>query len=116
MLSELGEPARRLTLALAESKTKLTATFVVATLLQTRAPTGKNRGPLGGLLLSRPTTFQETGAIVSVGTAKSGRARAREAVKVTKRRRKREQRRETDIERILTFRNGGGTELLDRAH
>src|SRR5882672_1990092 len=112
MTSELGDPARRLTFPLAESKTKFTPTFVVATLLQTRAPTGKNRGPLGGLLLSRPTTFQETGVIVSVGTAKSGRARAREAVKARSRR-EREQRRETDIERILTFRNGGGRNWLD---
>ena len=40
----------------------LRSTFVVATLLQTRVPTGKNRGPEVGLLLSRPTTFQVTGA------------------------------------------------------
>src|SRR5438105_1111031 len=107
MLTELGDPARRLTFAFAESKTKFTATLVVATLLQMRAPTGKNRGPLGGLLLSSPTTFQVRGVIVKVGTAKSGRARTAEAVRARSRT-DREQRRETDIERILTFRNGGG--------
>ncbi len=58
----LGDPARRLTFGLAVSNTKLTATFVVATLLHTRVPTGKNRGPEVGLLLSSPTMFQETGA------------------------------------------------------
>src|SRR5262245_16445448 len=72
MLIVLSEPARRLTFAFAESNTKLTATLVVATLLQTRAPTGKRCGPAAGLLLSRPTMFHVTGVTVSV--AKAGAA------------------------------------------
>jgi hypothetical protein len=47
----------------------VTATFVVLTLLHTRAPTGKLPGPVAGLLLSRPTTFQEIGAMVNVTAA-----------------------------------------------
>src|SRR5438034_4156112 len=69
MLIVLSDPARRLTFALAESNTKLTATLVVATLLQTRVPTGKNRGPEVGLLLSRPITFQVRGVTVSAACA-----------------------------------------------
>src|SRR5438034_2392183 len=71
-LMMLSEPARRLTFAFAESKRKLTATFVVATLLQTRAPMGKRCGPLAGLLLSRPMTFQVIGVTVSVAFAAMG--------------------------------------------
>ena len=67
-----SDPARRLTLAFAESQFQLTATLVVATLLQTRAPTGKNFGPAVGLLLSRPTTFQVRGVTVSVACANIG--------------------------------------------
>src|SRR5258708_32713611 len=86
----LGDPARRLTFALAESNTKLTATFVVATLLQIRVPTGKNRGAEVGLLLSRPTTFHETGVTVRVGAAYAGSDRnnpARRITRATRRRR-----------------------------
>src|SRR3569832_1710566 len=69
--SELGDPGRRFTFGFAESQTKLTETFVVATLLHTRAPTGKSLGPAAGLLLSRPTTFQVSGATVRVVAARA---------------------------------------------
>src|SRR3954468_17146510 len=69
MLTVLSEPARRSTKALAESQTKVTATLVVATLLQIRAPTGKFAGPVAGLLLSSPMTFHAIGATVNVVTA-----------------------------------------------
>src|ERR1044071_2351658 len=72
----LSDPARRLTKAFAESKTKLAATLVVATLLQTRAPTGKRGGPAAGLLLSSPTMFQVMGVTVSAASAASGARRA----------------------------------------
>src|SRR6478752_5991739 len=65
----LSEPARRLTLALAESQTKLTATFVVAVVLQTRAPTGNRCGPVAGLLLSSPMTFQVSGVTFNAADA-----------------------------------------------
>src|SRR6266508_2761366 len=71
-LMPLRERARRSTFAFAVSKTKLTATLVVATLLQTRAPTGKRCGPAAGLLLSRPMMFQVIGETVSVACAASG--------------------------------------------
>src|SRR5258708_28277492 len=86
----LGAPGRRLAFALVEWNTKLTATFVVATLLQIRVPTGKNRGPEVGLLLSRPTTFHETGVTVRVGAAYAGSDRnnpARRITRATRRRR-----------------------------
>jgi hypothetical protein len=53
-------------LAFAVSQVQLTATLLVATLLQTRAPTGKNLGPAAGLLLSSPTTFHVRGVTVRV--------------------------------------------------
>src|SRR5215212_6687393 len=64
-----SEPGRRLMNAFVESKTKFTATLVVATLLHTRAPTGKLFGPDSTSLLSRPTTFQVIGVIVSAACA-----------------------------------------------
>lgn len=70
----LSEPGRRLTFGLAESKTQFTATLVVATLLQTRAPTGKFLGPEVGLLLSSPITFHVIG--VTVRVAEAGAARS----------------------------------------
>jgi hypothetical protein len=68
-----------LTFAFAESQIQLTATLVVATLLQTRAPTGKSFGPEVGLLLSRPTTFQVIGVTVSVAWANIGTIRPKTA-------------------------------------
>jgi hypothetical protein len=56
-----SDPGRRLTKALGESQTKSTVTLVVAVVLQTRAPTGKNSGPVAGVLLSSPTMFQVSG-------------------------------------------------------
>src|ERR1700693_2805714 len=75
----LSDPERRLTFAFAESQIQLTATLVVAALLQTRAPTGKSFGPDNGLLLSRPTTFQVIGVTVSVAWAKTGTNRPKTA-------------------------------------
>src|SRR6266446_7819519 len=75
----LSEPERRLTLTFAESQFQLTPTLVVATLLQTRAPTGKSFGPEVGLLLSRPTTFHVIGVTVSVAWAKTGTNRPKTA-------------------------------------
>ena len=63
------------------SLTPVTLTLVVATLLQTRAPTGKRCGPVAGLLLSRPMTFQLSG--VTVREALAGTAVARASVKRT---------------------------------
>src|SRR5258708_28408279 len=86
----IGYPARRLTYALAEANTKLAATLVVAVLLQIRVRTGKNRGREVGLLLSRPTTFHETGVTVRVGAAYAGSDRnnpARRITRATRRRR-----------------------------
>jgi hypothetical protein len=54
-------------LAFAESQTQVTRTFVVATLLHTRAPMGNRLGPAAGLLLSSPMTFQVIGVTVSEG-------------------------------------------------
>src|SRR3954469_11049306 len=78
MLTVLSEPARRSTKALAESQTKVTATLVVATLLQMRAPTGKFAGPVAGLLLSSPMTFHAIGEAVNVvaACAAAGRSNA----------------------------------------
>ena len=64
-----SDPGRRLMLALAESNDHATETFVVATLLQTRIPTGKSLGPEGGLLLSSPMVFQLIGVTVKVAPA-----------------------------------------------
>src|SRR6266566_489885 len=75
----LSDPGRRLTFAFAESQIHLTSTFVVAILLQTRAPTGKSFGPDKGLLLSRPTTFQVIGVTVSVAWAETGTNRPKTA-------------------------------------
>src|SRR5215472_3055092 len=75
----LNEPGRRLTFAFGESQFQLTVTLVVATLLHTRAPTGKFFGPDGGLLLSRPMTFQVIGVTVSVACANIGTNRPRTA-------------------------------------
>src|ERR1700686_4914423 len=72
MLSEASDPARRLMFALAESQTQLTATLVVAVELQTRAPTGKNRGPVAGLLLSSPITFHVMGVALRAAFAEAG--------------------------------------------
>ncbi len=44
----------------------------VATLLQTRAPTGKFFGPVAGLLLSSPMTFHVSGVTVSAACANNG--------------------------------------------
>src|SRR5512146_331498 len=82
---ELSEPARRLMFAFAVSQVQLTATFVVATLLQTRAPTGKNSGPEAGLLLSSPTTFQVSGVTVSVAWAAIGKTRPAKPATSTRR-------------------------------
>ena len=65
----LSDPGRRLMLGLAESHDHTTETALVATSLQTRAPTGKWFGPAAGLLLSRPMTFQVIGVAVSVANA-----------------------------------------------
>src|SRR5207253_4869536 len=62
----LSEPPRILIFAFAESHTRVTVTLVVATLLQTRVPTGKNVGPVVGLLLSRPMMFHVIGVTVNV--------------------------------------------------
>ena len=64
-----------MTYALAESQDHVTATFVVATLLQTRAPTGKFFGPAAGLLLSSPTTFHVIGVAVRLGLVPPSRRR-----------------------------------------
>src|SRR5436309_1636845 len=69
MLIKVSDPARRSTNGFAESHTNVTVTLVVATLLHTRAPTGKFAGPVAGLLLSRPTTFHAIGATVNVVAA-----------------------------------------------
>ncbi len=50
-----------------ESHDHVTATFDVATLLQTWTPTGKSFGPAAGLLLSSPTTFHVIGVAVRLG-------------------------------------------------
>jgi hypothetical protein len=63
-------------LGFAESHTQVAVTLVVATLLQTRAPIGKNFGPLAGVLLSSPTTLNVIGVTVSVALAKTGASRA----------------------------------------
>jgi len=55
-----------------ESHTQLTNTLEVATLLQTRTPTGKRYGPLAGVLLSRPIMFHVMGVTVSVVAAATG--------------------------------------------
>ncbi len=84
----LSEPVRRLTFALAESNTKFTATLVVATLLHTRAPTGKLCGPAVGLLLSRPITFQVIGETVRVACAEArGSSPAMSATRARRKRR-----------------------------
>ena len=64
-------------LGFAESQTQLAVTLVMAALLQTRAPTGKDFGPLTGLLLSSPTTLNVIGLTVSAASAKLGASRAR---------------------------------------
>ena len=72
MVMVVSEPGRVLIKLLAESQTKLTATFVVATLEQTLAPTGKYLGPTGGLLLSNPITFHVSGVTVKLPAALTG--------------------------------------------
>src|SRR6185369_15500603 len=84
MVKVLGDPVRRLTFAFALSQMWLTATLVVATSLQTRAPTGKNFGPDVGLLLSRPMTFHVSG--VTVRFAKAGNAKMKARTTHTNRR------------------------------
>src|SRR5437763_9681306 len=77
MLIEASDPARRLMLALGESQTQLTVTLEAAVVLQTRAPTGKKRGPVAGLLLSSPITFQVMGVTLSAAIACTGARNAR---------------------------------------
>src|SRR3954451_10466779 len=78
MLIVVSEPARRSTNGFAVSHTNVTATLVVATLLQMRAPTGKFAGPVAGLLLSSPMTFHAIGVAVNVvaACAAAGRSNA----------------------------------------
>jgi hypothetical protein len=78
----LSEPGRRLMFGLTESQFQTTATEAVATLLQTRTPTGKWLGPEAGLLLSSPITFQVMGPTFSVALAGAA-ARSRKPMAAT---------------------------------
>ena len=69
-----NEPGRKAMYGIEESQTKsaVTALAVVEPVAQTRAPTGNLLGPLAGLLLSSPMTFQVRGVTVRT-TAASAR-------------------------------------------
>ena len=82
---EANDPGRRLMLGFAESHDQTTDTPAVAALLQMRAPTGKRFGPVAGLLLSSPITFQVIGATVRAALAPvASRPKPREAKAIVK--------------------------------
>ena len=55
-----------------QTKTAVTALAVVEPVAHTRAPTGNRLGPLAGLLLSSPMTFQVRGVTVRTTAASAG--------------------------------------------